>query len=144
VAYQLDTNILLRIIQPNHPMHSEAQRAVRSLIANGETLYYLPQNIREFWNVCTRPIERNGLGLDHPQVESEVQRIESLFVLLEDGIPVYQEWRRLVLQHRVSGVQVHDCYIVAAMTVRGVDKLLTFNTTDFKRYSIDAVDPATV
>ncbi len=100
MAYQLDTNILLRIVQPKHVMHADAQRAVRVLISGGEALYYLPQNIREFWNVCTRPVNRNGLGLDHPQVEYEVQRIEGLFTLLDDGPPVYQEWRRLVCVFR--------------------------------------------
>lgn len=144
MAYQVDTNILLRLVQPNHPMHADAQRAVRALLAGAETIYYLPQNVREFWNVCTRPIERNGLGFSQMQVESEVQRIEGLFTLLDDGPSVYYEWRQLVYHHSVSGVQVHDCYIVAAMIVHGIDKLLTFNKTDFKRYRIDSVDPTTI
>ena len=145
MPHQVDTNILLRILQTEHPMHEVAEQAVRRLLAAGETLYYLPQNIREFWNVCTRPAERNGLGLPHAQVEAEVQRIESVFSLLEDGSAVYREWRRLVFQHSVTGVQVHDCYIVAAMSVHSVRHLLTFNTTDFARYpGITAVHPSAV
>jgi predicted nucleic acid-binding protein len=60
---------------------------------------------------------------------------------------VYTEWRRLVVSFEVSGMQVHDARIVAAMIVHGVTHILTFNTADFVRYStrgIVAVDPTTV
>ncbi len=74
-----------------------------------------------------------------------MQRIESLFSLLLEEVSVYQEWRRLVFQYRVSGVQVHDCYIAAAMQAHNITHLLTFNTSDFARYTnIAVVDPATV
>jgi predicted nucleic acid-binding protein len=142
VAYFLDTNILLRVVQSAHPMHAAAAAALARLTTDSEDLYLLPQNVREFWNVCTRPAERNGLGLPHAQVEAEVRAIEELFPVLEDGLPVYREWRRLVLVHQVSGVQVHDAYIAAAMRVHGVPNLLTFNTGDFARYGLNAVDPA--
>jgi len=29
-----------------------------------------PQNVREFWNVCTRPTEHNGLGSVFPAVNA--------------------------------------------------------------------------
>ena len=51
--------------------------------------------------------------------------------MLEDGLPVYREWLTLVQTQSVSGVQVHDAYLAAAMRVHGVTHLLTFNTTDF-------------
>jgi hypothetical protein len=45
----------------------------------------------------------------------------------------------------VSGVQVHDARIAAAMRVHGVTHLLTLNTGDFTRYpGITAVHPATL
>jgi predicted nucleic acid-binding protein len=34
----------------------------------------------------------------------------------------------------VSGKQIHDANIVAAMLTNGIDTLLTLNTADFKRY----------
>jgi len=141
LACQLDRNILARIADESHHMHPTAVEAVDSLVDSGETLFYLPQNIRGFWNVCTRPIERNGLGLSHTQVEAEVLRIEAAFSLLEDGGAVYREWRRLVLQHKVSGVQVHDCYIAAAMKVHGINRILTFNASDFSRYGLVVINP---
>lgn len=49
--------------------------------------------------------------------------------------------------YRVSGVQVHDARLVAAMIFYDVTDIVIFNTTDFTRYApegIIAVDPATV
>ena len=51
------------------------------------------------------------------------------------------------MKYRVSGVQVHDARLVAAMIVHDVTHILTFNTQDFTRYAPDgiiAIDPATV
>ena len=66
---------------------------------------------------------------------------------MPDVPAVFLEWRRLVVTFGVSGVQVHDARLVAAMKVNGVTHILTFNTSDFKRYGsegIVAVDPAAV
>jgi hypothetical protein len=53
--------------------------------------------------------------------------------------------RNLVLEHRVSGVQVHDTRIVAAMSIHQVSKILSFDLDDFTRYSgITVVHPAEV
>ncbi|MEH2176600.1 hypothetical protein [Nostoc sp.] len=36
----------------------------------------------EFWNVCTRPTERNGLGRTVAETQVEVNRLKVLFSLL--------------------------------------------------------------
>jgi predicted nucleic acid-binding protein len=47
------------------------------------------------------------------------------------------------VDHRVSGAQVHDARLVAAMRVHGVKRILTFNTRDFTRFTgIEAIHPA--
>jgi predicted nucleic acid-binding protein len=122
-------------------MYAVAVTALAQLVQDGEELCIFPQNIREFWNVATRPAGKNGLGFSISQVEAEVARIESAFKIQQDGLQVYREWRRLVLLHQVSGTEVHDCYIAAGMRVRKVERLLTFNTTDFTRYGVTAVGP---
>lgn len=66
-------------------------------------------------------------------------------MLLPDSILVYDHWRILVTQHSVRGVQVHDAKLVAAMLTYGVSSILTFNITDFGRYTgIEAVHPAAI
>jgi predicted nucleic acid-binding protein len=49
------------------------------------------------------------------------------------------------MTHSVMGVEVHDAKLVASMNVYGITHLLTFNLTDFRRYSgITAVSPSDV
>jgi predicted nucleic acid-binding protein len=106
-----------------------------------------PQNFVEFWNVATRPTERNGFGLVPADADRLLRLVERLFPLLPDSPAVYPEWRRLVVSFGVSGVQVHDARLVAAMIIHHATHILTFNTTDFVRYStigVVAVDPLTV
>jgi hypothetical protein len=41
------------------------------------------------------------------------------------------------MTHGVIGSQVYDARLVAAMTVHGVGRILTFNAADFSRYPIE-------
>lgn len=139
----VDTNILLRSIQPSHPHHAAAVNSVASFIAAGTSLMVTPQIVAEFWNVATRPAENNGLGLPHEQTREELARLEAFFVLLSESPEVYAEWKRLVIAHGVTGVKVHDARLVAAMKVYGISRILTFNGDDFRRYpDIEIITPA--
>jgi len=141
----IDTNILLRLTRRSDSQHKIVAAAIAHLLGQGATLYYTHQNIAELWNAMTRPVDRNGLGLTVPEAEHEVRTIENGMILLPDGEAVYREWRRIVVQHSVSGVQVHDARLAAAMLVHGVGHILTLNVTDFARFSgLTAVHPATI
>lgn len=94
----------------------------------------LPQNIAEFWNVCTRPVDKNGLGLTPQQAEKQLNGLDSFLTILHDTPIVYTQWRKLILQYEVKGIQVYDARIAAAMHVHGLSRLLTYNPRDFKRY----------
>jgi predicted nucleic acid-binding protein len=83
----------------------------------------------------TRPSVRNGLGLTVDEAEGEVRAIERGMTLLPDNAAVYREWRKIIFQYSVSGVQVHDARLAAAMYVHGVAHILTFNVADFNRFS---------
>jgi predicted nucleic acid-binding protein len=103
------------------------------------------QNISEFWNVCTRPVANNGLGLTLEATARHLKRIERLFVRLPDSENHYAVWRDLVFRERVLGVRVHDAKLVALMMLYDIDKILTFNTRDFARYpKIEPVSPLDV
>jgi len=129
-----DTNILLRLMKSNDPEFPLVRGAVRALRARGHRLCYIPQNMLEFWNVCTRPMDQNGYGLSPMEADERAQRVERALTLLADNERIHPEWRRLVLTHSVSGRQVYDARLVAAMYVHGVSHLLTLNDRDFIRY----------
>ena len=133
--YLADTNILLRFLLRNDPAYPIIRQAVRTLKTRREQVVTTPQNIAEFWNVCTRPTTaRGGLGLNIEATERRVRLLERHFRVLPDNSATYQQWKALVLAHHVRGVQVHDARIVAAMLGSGVGSILTTNVSDFRRY----------
>jgi predicted nucleic acid-binding protein len=142
----VDTNVLVGAIQTfDLQLRATARRAVKSLYRQGEQLLCLPQNLVEFWNASTRPATANGLGFAPEQAARYVDRFQTLLRLLPDTPEIFPAWRQLVLQYRVSGIQVYDARIVAAMTVYQVNTILTFDLDDFKRYTgIIVVHPAEV
>jgi len=126
-------------------MHKDAARAIRTLLARGEELCIVPQNLIEFWAVATRPLAANGLGLTIAQAARRMRRLKRLFKLLPDTPAIFTEWEKLVIQHQVIGKSTHDARLVAAMMTHKIAHILTFNTDDFKRFSsITTVDPANV
>ncbi len=135
VSCLVDTNILLRLTRRGDSQHKIVATAVARLLEQGATLFYTHQNIAELWNAMTRPVDRNGLGLTVLEAEQEVRAIEAGMLLLPDNEAVYWEWRRIVLEHSVYGVQVHDARLAAAMVVHGVAHILTLNEADFSRFS---------
>ena len=147
MIYLVDTNVLLRFSRLENPRYQISRDAVHKLEADGHQLQTTLQNFAEFWNVSTRPAERNGFGRTPVETGELLQDLEEAFSLLPDSADVYREWRQLALEYEVSGVQVHDARLVASMIVHNVTHILTFNVTDFERYDsegIVAVNPAAV
>jgi predicted nucleic acid-binding protein len=144
MAYLLDTNILLRTINPNDPMHSETVAAIDTLNARREQVVIAPQNLIELWNVCTRPSDKNGLGFSLEKTQAEIERLKRLFIFLPDTQNVYSEWERLVMTYSVQGSKVHDTRLVAFMLVHQLSHILTFNVKDFRRFNheITPVSPS--
>jgi predicted nucleic acid-binding protein len=131
----VDTNILLRLLHPGHSQHGLLTKAILSLVSSGIDICFAPQNLGEFWNVATRPLERNGMGLSTEEAKEHILSIESRMTLLPESEEVYHVWRRLLFEHEVRGVQVHDAHLAAVLEVHGISRLLTLNGRDFKRFS---------
>src|SRR2546423_1034044 len=130
----VDTNILLRMTRRSDPQHQLVDAALAQLAVQGTILHYTHQNIAELWNAMTRPLERNGFGLTVADAEREVHAIEEGMIFLADNDAVYREWRRIVVEHNVLGVRVHDARLAAAMYVHRVSHILTLNISDFRRF----------
>lgn len=73
----IDTNVLLRSVQPAHPMHSVSVRAIQVLLAADESVFITIQNVAEFWNAATRPLAHNGMGFGIERATEEIARLES-------------------------------------------------------------------
>jgi len=131
----VDTNILLRSIDPAHPMHFDAVNSVSALRLRGFQPCLTAQNIIEFRAVCTRPVEANGLGMSKAQANAEITRLKSLFPIKPDTASVFQEWERLINEYEINGKQNHDARLVSVMITYNIGSILTFNKDDFTRYN---------
>jgi len=140
--YLVDSNVLLRWVKPDYSDYPVIVSATHFILLHGGILCYTSQNVAEFWNACTRPVDRNGYGLSPQDTDQKARFFEERLRLLPDSLAVHEVWRRILVTHGVSGVQVHDARLVAAMRVHGLQRILTFNDKDFARYpEIEAVHP---
>jgi predicted nucleic acid-binding protein len=101
---------------------------------------------RRFWRsfgmfALVRCWARGGFGLSIEQTERKANLIQKHFEMLPDMPATFTEWRKIVSDYSVVGVQVHDAKLVASMNVHKVEYLVTFNEKDFKRFSIKVIHP---
>ena len=82
----------------------------------------------------TRPFASNGFGLTVDEADRQVRVIEAGMSFLPDNEALYREWRLLIVRYAVSGVQVYDARLAAAMLVHGINHIMTLNVADFSRY----------
>ncbi len=59
----VDTNVLLRLVDQTGELYQPVRGSLRSLRQEGHYLCIFSQNCVEFWNVATRPADKNGFGL---------------------------------------------------------------------------------
>jgi hypothetical protein len=83
-------------------------------------------NFAEFWNVVTRPLAGNGMGISLAVALVEGEKTEGAFMLLSHPPGIYAEWKRLVVRHHP------------------VRRILTYDTGDFGRYGVEVPEPASV
>jgi predicted nucleic acid-binding protein len=126
-----------------------ARRAVHGLLAKGERLIIVPQNLYEFWAVGTRnpgppPAGQNGLGMTPQQASQWLRFFQRRFTLLPDREELVTRWHALVKTLGIKGLRSYDARLVAAMQTYGITRLLTFNADDFGPFSITLIDPASL
>ncbi len=118
-TYLVDTNVWLRLVQPEAPQHPLAVDAVAILLGRNEEIFVTAQNLIKFWSVASRPTSANGLGWTVEAVRLELDRMLVQFPLLDDTPAVFVHWLDLI------------------------SHLLTFNSDDFRQFGeIVIVDPA--
>lgn len=138
----IDTNVLVRSVERAHPLLRSARDALRHLYEKNHDLFVATQNVSEFWNVCTRPVNLNGLGNSIEATFRLTERLENFFTILPESMETFHQWRALVISHKVKGAKVHDARLAATVLAYKLDAILTFNAHDFARFPITTLDPA--
>jgi len=73
--YALDTNVLLRLSHRSHPLHEMLSNCMLHLAAKDAERCFTTQNLGEFWDVGTRPVDRNGFGIS---IEEAARRFNAV------------------------------------------------------------------
>jgi predicted nucleic acid-binding protein len=85
VDYPVDTNVLLRALANPNPHKLAARNAIKTPLQRGADLCVAPQNLIEFWGVCTRPAQHNGLGKSIAITDRYCRFVESFLTVLPEG-----------------------------------------------------------
>lgn len=130
----VDTNVLLRAMLTDMDLHVEADGWLKRMWQGSAELWISGQVIREFLVQATHP-----RTLKEPlPMESVIERlnmITPLFQIADETATARQILLELLRAYPTRGKQVHDVNIVATMLASGVDRLVTLNTGDMKRFA---------
>ncbi len=130
----VDTNVFVYARFSESPHCDAARSRLERALENAEPLRISRQVLREYLSVVTRPQAWPG-AITREEAVDDVERLIADFDVLEDGPLVTASLLELCRAFPMGGRQVHDANIVATMLAHGERRLLTFNTTDFRRYA---------
>ncbi len=129
----VDTNVLINYRIPGAPHYEFARARLDGAFENSEAVRISRQVLREYLAVLTRP-QAWRMAVSREEALEDVSRMARRLPVLEDGPEVTEMFIRLCREVPVGGRQIHDANIVATMLAHGEHRLLTFNTSDFRRY----------
>jgi predicted nucleic acid-binding protein len=130
----IDTNVLVYANQELAVLHSQARTRLAALADAGAELWISRQVLRDYLAVVTRPHSR-GAPLPASLAVERVRRFATVFQVAEDGSPVLDRLLDLLAAYPTGGRQVYDANIVATMLGHDLRRLITFNVSDFQRFS---------
>jgi predicted nucleic acid-binding protein len=145
MRYLLDTNVAIRSVLDRDPQHEVARTAMLRLATNATSLVLSAQVLGEMWSLLTRPSEaRGGYGLTPLEAKARLDELATFATILPEPPDLWTKQSELLIAHRVSGLQTHDCRLAAWCLLSRVENILTFNDKDFARYGIKAINPSDV
>lgn len=137
----VDTNVWVARIIEDHVFYERANNVLNSLVEKENLLCISGQVIRELISVCTvsRFLSR---PLNWGELQQELDAILIQTMILIENETSIRMLIDLGSRYQVQGKQIHDANIVATMLTHGINRLVTFNPGDFKRFDeIELVVP---
>ena len=134
----VDTNVLVYSRVLTAPWHDVARASLERAFKDSEPVRISRQVVREYLSVVTRP-QTWPIDITLEEALHDAYRLGHGFEVLEDGPEVTSVLLDLCREVPVRGRQIHDANIVATMLAHGERRLLTFNSSDFRRY-VDRIE----
>jgi uncharacterized protein len=130
----VDTNVLVYALDADAPQHQAARALLETARAASITLFTTSQILCEFYSVVT-----NSRRVSKPRSATDALTAISGLLAFLHVLPVpahtVDGWMDLLRRHPVIGGDVFDLQIVATMQANGVQRVYTFNTSDFDAFT---------
>jgi predicted nucleic acid-binding protein len=130
----IDTNVLIRANVATAPTHEEALECLKRLGKSSAELWVSQQILREYLANVTRQ-QTFMSPIPMATAIARIEYFQSHFIVAQDSERVFANLLKLLNSTTTSGKQIHDTNIAATMQTYGITQLLTYNPTDFTRFS---------
>ncbi len=122
----LDTNILVYAKDRSSKFHLEAL----DFIEHHDELFTTSKNLVEYFSVVTRG---DKPALAPHEAGNDLEEFIRLAVVLYPSVLSSEILHRLVRKYNPKGLKIHDFDIVSIALSAGINKIATFNSSDFSR-----------
>jgi len=127
----VDANVLVYALDADAPHHAPSRALLDAARETPSTLYVTLQVLCEFYSIVT-----NARRVPKPRPPADalsaISGLLSFLHVLPIPLHTVGEWLDLLRRRPISGGDIFDLQIVAAMKANGVQRIYTFNTEDFE------------
>ena len=132
----LDANVLAYAINADAVQHTAARTLLEAARDPSTSLYVTSQILCEFYSIVTnvRRFPKAVSAAEAVRILSTMLALPGLQILPMPS-QVVARWIRLLARHGVEGAGIFDLQIVATMSANGIQRIYTFNPTDFQVFA---------
>ena len=130
----VDANILVYAVNSGAPQHAASRALLEAALNPAVSLYVTSQILCEFYSLITNP-KRTAMAW------SSAEAVQLISELLASGLKVLPAPAQavaglleLLKRSAVTGSDVFDLQIVATMQANNIQRIYTFNATDFQKF----------
>jgi uncharacterized protein len=131
----LDANVLAYAVNADAAQHAASRALLEAARDAATTLFVSSQILCEFYSVITNP-RRVDVACPPEKALRIIAALIALPGLRVLPIPAYAVaiWMELLRRRPVTGASIFDLQIVATMHANGLQRIYTFNASDFELF----------
>ena len=132
----IDANILIYAVNTDAPQHIASRRLLEAALDPSAKLYVTSQILCEFYSIITSPKRLTSAftAAEATQMISDLLDLPGLHILIT-AAPALRKLTALLKQHPVTAADIFDLQIVATMQANSIQRIYTFNVSDFQPFA---------
>jgi predicted nucleic acid-binding protein len=130
----VDANVLVYAMDADALHHAASRTLLKAARDRSTTLYVTLQILCEFYSIVTNP---RRVHKPRPSADAlaAVSSLLAFLHVLPVPTPTIEKWLDLLQRRPVIAGDVFDLQLVATMLANGVQRIYTFNTSDFEVFT---------